>query len=96
MANKLVRPKYTFEEAWRFLYRYGTIYLQLNDGPLVEVKTGVTKTDTGLKNIIRFLEDKDEVLRIFGRCWDTHEDCEEEIDGYRDALISYIDTAYIE
>jgi len=96
MAKETNRPKYTFEEAWRFLYRYGIIYLQVEDGPMVEVRTGVTKTDTGLRNIIRFLVEEEEVLRVFSRCWDTNEDCEAEIDEYRDALIKYIDTAYIE
>jgi hypothetical protein len=96
VAKEQSRPKYTFEEAWRFLYRYGIIYLQSDEGPLIEVKTGVTKTDAGLRNIIRFLVDEEEILRIFNRCWDAREDCETEIEEYREALINYIDTAYIE
>jgi len=96
MAKEKSRPKYTFEEAWRFLYRYGIIYIQLEKGPRVEVRTGVTKTAAGLRNIIRFLVDEKEILRVFGHCWDMHENCEVEIDEYRDALIHYIDTAYIE
>jgi len=96
MAKEKSRPKYTFEEAWRFLYSYGIIYIQLEKGPLVEVRTGVTKTTAGLRNIIRFLVDEKEILRVFGHCWDMHENCEVEIDEYRDALIHYIDMAYIE
>ncbi len=96
MADKKDKPKYTFEEAWRFLYRYGVIYLQLDTGPIIEVKTGITKTDTGLRNIIRFTRDDEEILRIFGRCWDDQISCTTDIIQYRDALINYIDNAYIE
>jgi hypothetical protein len=62
-----VRPRYTFEEAWRFLNRYGTAYLQFDDEPLIEVRTGVTKTEDGIRNIIRLFLVDEEILRVFIR-----------------------------
>ena len=96
MAKHEDMPKYTFEEAWRFLYRYGVIYLQLDIGPMIEVKTGITKTEQGLRNIIRFTRDDKEILRIFGRCWDENQNCDTDITPYKRALINYIVNAYIE
>ncbi len=88
--------KYSFEEAWRFLYRYGVIYLQNKDGVFFETKTGLTRTNTPSRKILRFVVDGEEYARICIRCWDKETSCGgKNIVDLRSSLIDYIDNAVI-
>ena len=89
------RCKYNFEEAWRFLYQYGVIYLQVDD-QLLETKTAITKTNTPSRKILRFTVDGDEVVRVCNICWEEETSCDGmKIENLRDSLVNYIDSAFI-
>lgn len=94
--NRAIRKcKYNFEEAWRFLYQYGVIYLQVDD-QILETKTAITKTNTPSRKILRFTIDGDEVVRVCNRCWEDETSCDgTKIVKLRDSLVNYIDTAFI-
>lgn len=90
------RVKYRFEEAWRFLYRYGVIYLQNRDGIFFETKTGLTRTNTPSRKILRFVVDGEEYARVCIYCWEEETSCGgKDIVGLRASLIDYIDNAVI-
>jgi hypothetical protein len=91
------RKSITFEQVWRFLNRYGSIYPQIDEDPVMDVKTGFTKTEKHLTKIIRFTAGEKEVTRICASCWAENVCCDgKPIKPFRDALIEHIENAYIE
>ena len=88
-------PEYPFETIWRFIKRTGSVFLQIEEAPVLEVRTGFTKKEVGVEKIIRFIEEEREVTRVCLGCWSNDSSCDEKDTRIlHDALIKYIENVY--
>jgi len=96
-SEPISNPEYPFETIWRFIYRFGSVFLQIDKAPMMEVRTGFTKKGAGVEKIIRFMAEEREVSRVCPCCWGHDRSCDgKDIRILHDTLIKYIETIYIE